>query len=113
MSPCNLLLKAVQDGHIFRWNKRPLRSKIVACLLYVAGLSYRGVTLQTGIIPACYRSVHYRVQQLRNITAGVEAEERRFVAIEETKQKINGRLLFVWRAIDIETKELLAVYASY
>ena len=96
-------------GIKFLWGQR----FFLACLLYMAGLSYRGMTLQTGIIPACYRSVHYWVQQLRNITAKVETKERRFVAIDETKQKVNGRQLFVWSAIDIETKELLAIWASY
>jgi putative transposase len=38
---------------------------------------------------------------------------RRSVAIDETKQKVNGRQLFVWSAIDVDTKELLATYASY
>jgi transposase-like protein len=38
---------------------------------------------------------------------------RRSVAIDETKQKVNGRQLFVWSAIDVDTKELLATYTSY
>jgi putative transposase len=115
MTQYDTLLKAVQDAHIFRRNKIALETKILACLLYLAGLSYRGMmtTLQTGIIPACYRSVHYWVQQLKCITSRVPKRVRRFVAIDETKQKVNGRQLFVWSAIDIESKELLAVYASY
>jgi putative transposase len=113
MTQYDTLLKAVQDAHIFRRNKIALETKVLACLLYLAGLSYRGMTLQTGIIPACYRSVHYWVQQLKCITSRVPKRVRRFVAIDETKQKVNGRQLFVWSAIDIESKELLAVYASY
>lgn len=71
------------------------------------------MTLQTGIIPAYYRSVHYWLQKLRGITSRVEKKARRFVAIDETKQKVNGRQLFVWSAIDVETRELLAIWASY
>jgi transposase-like protein len=109
----NTLLRAVHDAHLFQRNKIPAETKVLACLLYMAGLSYRGMTLQTGIIPACYRSVHYWVQQLRRITSRVPVKERRFVAIDETKQKVNGRQLFVWSAIDNETRELLAIWASY
>jgi transposase-like protein len=70
-----------------------LETKVLACLLYMAGLSYRSMTLQTGIIPACYRSVHYWVQKLKGITSKVQRKARRFVAIDETKQKVNGRQL--------------------
>lgn len=70
------------------------------------------MTLQTGIRPACYGSVRCWVQKLKGITSTVQKNVRRFVAMDETKQKVNGRQLFVWSAIDTETKELLAVYAS-
>ena len=33
--------------------------------------------------------------------------------MDETKLKIRGRQVFVRGAIDVDTKELLAVYASY
>jgi putative transposase len=113
VSQYDSLLKAVHDARIFKRNRIPAETKVLACLLYMAGLSYRGMTLQTGIIPACYRSVHYWVQQLRGITSRVPVRERRLVAIDETKQKVNGRQLFVWSATDTETKELLAIWASY
>ncbi len=44
------------------------------------------MTLQTGIIPACYRSVHYWVQKLRGIASSLPRKERRLVAMDETKQ---------------------------
>jgi hypothetical protein len=39
MTSYNTPLKAVQDARIFRRNKRPIGSKVLACLLYLAGLS--------------------------------------------------------------------------
>jgi putative transposase len=109
----NTLLKAVQDANIFRRNKRPLRSKVVACLLYLSGLSYRAMTYQTGLIGASHVSVFRRVHAVRRIMPRVPKRERKLVAMDETKLKINGRHVFVWAAIDVDTKELLAVYASY
>jgi hypothetical protein len=38
MNPHNALLKAVLDAHIFRRNKRPLESKILASPLHVWNL---------------------------------------------------------------------------
>ena len=113
MRPYNTLLKAAQDARIFRRNKRPLRSKVLACLLYLSGLSYRGMTYQTGMIRASHVSVCRWVHAMRGIISRVPTRERRVVAIDETKLKIKGRQVFVWAAMDTDTKELLAVYASY
>jgi len=41
----------------------------IAFLLYLSGLFYRRMTLQTGMILACYRSIHYRVQKLKSMTS--------------------------------------------
>src|SRR5579885_2363224 len=106
MAAYDMLLNAIRDNGIFERNKIPFETKVLACLLYLSGLSYRAITLQTGIIRACYRSVHYWVQKFRR-------DARAIVAIDETKLKVNGIQLFVWAAIDPDTKELLAVYASY
>lgn len=113
MNPYNTLLKAVQDARIFRRNKRPLESKVLACLLYLAGLSYRAMTYQTGMIEASHASVHRWVHALNGVVSHVPRMERKLVAIDETKLKINGRQVFVWAAIDADTRELLAMYASY
>jgi transposase-like protein len=113
VNPYNTLLKAALDAHVFRRNKRPLESKIVACLLYLAGLSYRGMTYQTNLVEASHVSVYRWVHALKGIVSPVPRRERKIVAMDETKLKINGRQVYVWAAIDTDTRELLAVYASY
>jgi len=113
MRAYDMLLKAVQDNGVFERNKIPLETKVLGCLLYLSGLSYRGMTLQAGIIRACYRSVHYWVQKLKGITSRVQRRYRMVVEMDETKLKVNGIQLFVWSAIEPDTKELLAVYSSY
>jgi Transposase and inactivated derivatives len=107
------LLKAVQALRIFKRNKKPLETKIVACLLYMSGLSYRGMTYQTGLIGASHVAVHYWVRSLRSMVSKVKKRERRLIAMDETKLKLQGRDIFIWAAIDIDTKELLSIYASY
>jgi putative transposase len=49
------------------------------------------------------------------LQAKVEEIERgrRIVAMDETKLRLQGRNIFIWAAIDIDTKELLSIYASY
>ncbi len=38
---------------------------------------------------------------------------RRCIAINETELKVKGEIVYVWAAVDVETKELLAMDASY
>ena len=111
MRPYNTLLKAAQDARIFRRNKRPLRSKVLACLLYLSGLSYRGMTYQTRLIDASHASVCRWVHAMKRVVSRVPVRERKVVAMDETKLKINGRQVFVWAAIDTE-KALQAFWAE-
>jgi transposase-like protein len=39
-------------------------------------------------------------------------EGRRLVAVDETVLKVNGQTCYLWAAIDVDTNEVLAVYAS-
>jgi len=71
------------------------------------------MTYQTGMIDASHASVHRWVHALKGVVSRVPRRERRLVAMDETKLKIRGRQVFVWAAIDVDSKELLAVYASY
>jgi transposase-like protein len=37
---------------------------------------------------------------------------RMLVAVDETVLKVNGQICYLWAAIDVDTNEMLAVYAS-
>ncbi len=39
-------------------------------------------------------------------------KQRNFIAVDERVVKINGRKRFLWAAIDIESKEVLAVWIA-
>jgi transposase-like protein len=72
------------------------------------------MTYQTGMIDASHVSVGLQVgARDEGDHPSRPEEERKLVAIDETNLKINGRQVYVWAAIDVDTRELLAVYASY
>lgn len=71
------------------------------------------MTYQTRLIDASHVSVCRWVHAMRRVVSRVPVRERKVVAMGETKLKINGRQVFVWAAMDTDTRELLAVYASY
>src|SRR5205809_2093200 len=59
---------------------------------------------QTGMIEASHVSVHNWVHRLGTLTSRVPKRERECIAVDESKLKANGSMLFVWSAIDIKTK---------
>ncbi|MEM2260764.1 MAG: hypothetical protein QXY65_06830, partial [Candidatus Methanomethylicaceae archaeon] len=51
------LLEAIKEKKIFKRNKIPLKEKILAIILYLAGLSLRSITEKYGLIKASRESV--------------------------------------------------------
>jgi putative transposase len=107
------LLKALGDGGLFKRNRFSLHVKVRAVLLYMAGLSYREITYVLRLVPCSYEAVRLWVKRLEQITINVEARPRRMVAVDETKIKADGEWCYVWAAIDVDTRELLAIWVSW
>jgi transposase-like protein len=49
-----------------------------------------------------------RIHKLESLTYHGPPKPRRLIAIDETKTKLNGEWLYIWAAIDMDTKEILA-----
>lgn len=83
--------------------------------MYMAGLSYRGITVVSGLISASHVAVYYWVQKLKGLVRNdaSRVKVRRAIAVDETKLKVNGQHLFIWAAIDVDSREILAVDASW
>jgi transposase-like protein len=52
-------------------------------------------------------------RRLKEALPKLERKYRKCVAVDETKLKLNGRQLFVWAAVDVKTKEVLACRISW
>ena len=61
-----------------------LRHKVRGCIMYMAGLSFRGMTERTGLIPASHVAVYYWVQKLKGLIRICKPKVRRAVAVDET-----------------------------
>ena len=59
-----------------------------------------------------HESVRIYYHRLKKVLKQPKKKERRLIAIDETKLKLKKKLIFIWAAIDIDTKECLAVWAS-
>ena len=87
--------------------------KVRAVLLYMAGLSYRDIAYVLRVVPCSHEAVRLWVKKLELLTVKVEAKPRRMVAADETKVKVNGEWCYVWAAVDVDTRELLATWVSW
>ena len=97
----------------FRRNKIPPEKKIKAVELYLRGLSYRQVA---EILEISHTTVWETVQKLAKTIYQPKLlavkKQRNFIAVDETMIKINGEKRFLWAAIDVESREVLAVWIT-
>ena len=106
------IVKICEHKKIFVRNKKSIETKILGILLYHRGLSYRDTgKILTVLEPASYEAVHYWYKQFKELFI-VGCKERRAIAIDETKVKLEKKQVYLWTAVDVDTKEVIAVYLS-
>lgn len=76
-------------------------------------MSYRDITYVLKVVPCSHEAVRLWVRRLEQLTVNVEAKPRRMTAVDETKVKADGEWCYIWAAIDVDTRELLAVWVSW
>ncbi|MEM2178746.1 MAG: DDE-type integrase/transposase/recombinase [Candidatus Methanomethylicaceae archaeon] len=70
--------------------------------------------LSLSIEPISKSTIHYLSKKVsENIKISIEKKERRCIAIDETKLKIKKKIVYIWSAIDINSKEILVLEARY
>ncbi|MGC8850398.1 MAG: hypothetical protein ACP5QI_08005 [Candidatus Bathyarchaeia archaeon] len=110
-----VLLDRVQGLEVFKRNKKPLRVKVLSTLLYYAGLSYRAtagfwVWRPSSVI---YGAVRQWRDRLVEAIPKPQPRCRPVAAVDETKLKRSGEQLYVWAAIDVWAREILALRVSW
>jgi transposase-like protein len=63
--------------------------------------------------PISKSAVHYIAKRVSEIRVSKEPRYRRCIAVGETKLSVKGVYVYVWSAVDVDSKELLALEASY
>ena len=107
------LLEAVEAYGLFKRNKVSVEEEVWAIILCLAGLSLRAITERYGLVEASREAVRLWVHRLESLVYYGLPKPRRLVAVDETKTKLNGEWLYMWAAIDVDAKEILAIYASW
>ena len=109
----NELIEKARRSRVFKRNKKSLEVKILAALLYFFGLSLRKTSLFVSFFEEIsHESVRKYYHRLKYILKQPRKKERKLIAVDETIVKVGERRVFVWAAIDVETKECLAIWVS-
>jgi len=107
------LVDYVKSTKVFRRNKKDVELKILAALLYFFGLSLRKTSEFLSLFEEIsHESVRIYYHRLKKVLKQPRKKKRRLVAIDETKIKLEKKQIFVWVAVDVDTKECLAIWAS-
>ncbi|MEM2902489.1 MAG: hypothetical protein QXO32_07170 [Candidatus Bathyarchaeia archaeon] len=80
------------DG-LFKRNEVSLEEKVLTILLYLAGLSLRGINERYGLIKASKEAVRLWVHKIESLAYYGLPKPRRLIAIDETEAKLNGEWL--------------------
>ena len=107
------MVDKVEQSEVFHWNRKPLKVKVLSTMLYHSGLSYRiAAKSLKSLAEFTYESVRLWFRRLKTAFPKPKNKQRKVVAVDETKLKLNGEQLFVWAAIDVKTKEVLTCRVS-
>ena len=107
------VIDAVLDSfsNLLRSHRYPPLEKIYSVFLFMAGLSLRDLSERLCLTGASRESVRIWVHRFSSLFKPSK-RVRRLVAVDETVLKINGLICYLWAAIDVDTNEILALYAS-
>ena len=107
------VMDSIAERLSFRRRRKDIRLKVLAVFLYHLGLSYRQVRMAvSGLDSVSHESIRKWNHMVGLDIGNLECKERRAIAIDETKIKIGDRWHYLWAAIDLDSKEILALYLS-
>jgi len=98
-------------SRLFRFNNYPLDEKAYSVMFHIAGLSFRDLSERYCVTMASRESVRRWFHRFSKIFS-VDKKFRNTIAVDETVVKMHGLRAYVWSAVDVDSGEILAVYAS-
>jgi len=107
------LIDAVLDSfsNLFRSHRYSPVEKLFSVILFIAGLSLRDLSERLCLTGASRESVRIWAHRPSSLFKPSK-RARRLVTVDETVLKVNGLICYLWAAIDVDTGEILALYAS-
>jgi putative transposase len=104
--------KVLEAKNIFERERKSMKTRALGVILYHFGISLRNTSL---VISSFEQASHEAVREWYLRAAKifqVRKVERKIIAIDETKIKINGKWRILWAAVDIENWDVLGVWVT-
>ena len=104
----NQLIELVREKNIFRWDRKRIEIKLIATILYYAGISLRKTSK---FLKDFDNFSHEALRQWYHKFARLFTNSTKYricIAIDETKIKIG----YVWAAIDVDTNQCYLLMLS-
>ncbi len=108
----NQLMELLKDRKIFLRQRKSAKIKALAILIYHAGLSYRKKSKIIGELESFSYEALRKWYKKCSCLFQTEKVTRHIIAVDETKIKKEGQQIYIWNAIDIEAKTIIAVHLS-
>jgi putative transposase len=103
---------ALIHNGVFVRNRKSNRVRALGITMYHMGLSLRDTSTILGYFGgASHEAIRNWYGRCKDIFT-VKSRKRRAIAIDETKIKIQGKWMFIWAAIDIDSWEVIATWVS-
>ncbi len=96
--PIQQLIEEIKAKRIFGRNKKRVELKVLSGLLYFYGLSLRKASKIISLFQQIsHESVRIYYHKIKKILKSPEKKERRLIAVDETKLKLEDEQIFVWQ----------------
>jgi hypothetical protein len=95
-----------------------IKSRLVKVLAVLDYMFYGGCRRVSKVLsmvlePISKSAVHYLSKKVSSVKVAKEPRYRRCIAVDETKLRVKKSYVYVWSAVDVDSKELLALEESY
>jgi len=113
MGLINRVVEWIRTKRIFVRRRKDDQLKALAVLLYYLGLSCRKTRdILREWEDVSHEAIRQWYHRIGDAFPRLRRKHRRTVAIDETKIRIEKKWMYLWAAMDTDTREILAVYLS-
>ena len=104
----------IRNLNIFKRNKKNFETKVLCLIDYIIISSVRKTAEKVSLITEniSKSSVHDYIKAFREKIKEInsfnsEKKEHKVIAVDETCLKVNGKKIYVYSAVDVESKEII------
>ena len=113
-NPQEVFKVVIDKLNVFLRNKVPKEKKMKAVYLWLLGLSLFNTAKLLNVSKTSVWRWKKKIQEaIHRINEQVKRKKRKIILVDETVLKLKGKHIYIWAAMDSETREILGLEASF